>query len=551
MRLRFFLPGFLLLLPLLQAAPRPNIVVILADDLGFSDLGCYGSEIPTPHLDALAKNGLRFSQFYNTARCSTTRASLMTGLYPHQAGMGFLDGLRLPQSRGTHGRLHERCVTMAQVLGQAGYHTSMVGKWHLGQQHGTPPWLHGFARSATTQYGELYFPKERSKPDCKWVYLDGRKVAADSPEVGEGNWYSTFMFTDWSLKFISEAKQSGRPFFHYFAHGAPHFPLKAPADRIAKFRGRYKAGWDVLRKARHERQLASGLVDKRWPLPERPAEIPAWNDLSPQEQDRQDQIMAIYAAMIEAVDESVGRVVSHLRAEGMLDNTLIVFLSDNGGNAEGGPLGITQGEDWGGPDSHVLLGMGWATVCNTPLRRYKHFTHEGGISSPFIVHWPAGLPAARRGQLEHQPAHLVDLMPTFVQAADAVYPARWNEHSILPMQGIPLQPALRGEPLHRVTPIFWMHEGNRGLRIGPWKLVQKFKEPWELYRIDEDRSEQNDLFKRFPAMAEHLSWQWEDWAASSFVDEWQGQRRSAWGDEPRPPGKAKAKGKANPALNKP
>lgn len=531
-----FLLALLFFAPAVHAAApdRPNVLVILIDDMGFSDLGCYGGEIPTPHLDSLAARGLRFTQFYNTARCSTTRAALLTGLYPHQAGMGFLDNLVLPQSRGTHGRLNDRCVTIAEVLAPAGYHTSIVGKWHLGHQNGTPPWTRGFRRTATTRFGELYFPREGGKPASKFVYLDGREVPADSPEVGTGDWYSTFLFTDWALKFLDEARSEGKPFFQYIAHGAPHFPLKAPREVIERYRGKYRAGWDELRLARHKKQLELGIVSDKWPLSPRPAEVAAWDSLSPADQDRFDHIMAIYAAMIDCIDQSVGRVIAGLKERGLYDNTLILVLSDNGGNGEGGPNGISQGDDLGGPHGNVFLGMSWATLNNTPFRRYKHFTHEGGISSPLIVHWPQGLPASRQGQLEHQPGHLVDIMATVCDATRAIYPAEVGGQEITPRQGISLLPAFRGEPLHRVQPIFWMHEGNRALRTGPWKLVQKYKGPWELYNIDDDRTEQNDVITKFPALSQHLIRQWDDWAATTNVDEWTGPARNNWGEEPRP-----------------
>jgi arylsulfatase A-like enzyme len=541
--LRLFLALALLTVPcgLLHAAP-PNVLVILVDDMGFSDIGCYGSEIPTPNIDALAKGGVRFTQFYNTARCSTTRASLMTGLYPHQAGMGFLDGMRQPESRGTHGKLHERCVTMAEVLGAAGYHTSVVGKWHLGQQHGTPPWERGFQRTASSQFGEVYFPKERSPERCKFVYLDGREVPTSSPELGSGEWYSPFMFTDWALKFLDDAKAQKKPFFQYFAHGAPHFPLKAPQDVIAKYRGKYKAGWDKLREERHKRQIEMGIVDAKWPLSARPPDVPAWDSLSAEEQDRYDHIMAIYAAMIDCIDQSVGRMVAGLKERGMLENTLILFLSDNGGNAESGPRGITEGEVLGGPDSRVFLGQTWATLNNTPFRRYKHFTHEGGISTPLVAHWPAGIPAERNGKLEHQPGHLIDVMATACDISGALYPGEFKGHRILPMEGLSLKPAFAGEPLHRVKPIFWMHEGNRAIRSGPWKAVMKFKGEWELYNIEEDRTEQNNLVKKHVHLAQSMIRQWEDWAASSFVDEWIGRVRTDWGEEVKAPGDGTKKG---------
>lgn len=532
-----------LLLTLLACLPlpsaQPNILLIMVDDMGWADLGCYGSEIPTPNIDALAKNGVRFTQFYNTARCSTTRASLLTGLYPHQAGMGHLDNMRFPESLGTHGRLNDRAVTIAQVLGTAGYHTSMVGKWHLGQQSGTTPWNKGFQRSTTTRFGELYFPNEKHKPGTEFVYLDGQETPAASPKVGTGEWYSTFMFTDWALKFVDDAKQQQKPFFLYFAHGAPHFPLKAPAEVIAKYRGKYKAGWDKLREARHVKQIELGLVDPKWPLSPRPEEVAAWDSLSPEDQDRFDHMMATYAAMLDCVDESVGRMVAGLKERGMLEDTLILFLSDNGGNAEGGPRGITQGDEIGSANSHVFLGMSWATLNNTPFRRFKHFTHEGGISSPLIAHWPKGIPSERYGKFEKQPGHLIDVMATAVDLSGATYPANFEGHPILPKEGLSLRPAFLGEPLHRVKPIFWEHEGNRAVRSGPWKAVMKLKGEWELYNIEEDRTEQHNLIGINKAVAVLLIQQWNDWAATGFVDPWTGPARNNWGEEPRPGKKAK------------
>ena len=513
--------------------PRPNVVVILVDDVGFSDVGCYGSEIPTPHIDALAAGGLRFSSFANTARCSTTRAALLTGLYPHQAGMGHLDGIRRPHSQGTHGRLHDRCVTLAEVLAQAGYHTSIVGKWHLGQQHGTPPWDRGFRRTATTQFGELAFPAEQSPPATKVVYLDGRAVPADSPEVGVGEWYGTEMFTDWALKFVDDSLGQKMPFFLYVAHGAAHFPLKAPADVIARHRGGYRAGWDRLREERHRRQIELGLVDPIWPLSPRPADVPAWDSLSDADRDRFDSIMAVYAAMIECIDTSVGRLVAGLRDRGVLDDTLILFLSDNGGNAESGPRGLAEGDPIGGPHSRVFLGMGWATLANTPFRRYKHFTHEGGIATPLIAHWPAGIAADRRGGIEPAPGHVIDVMPTLVEVCDATYPAEHRGHHTLPCEGTSLVPAFAGQPIHRWKPIFWEHEGNKAIRSGRWKAVLKHGGPWELYDMEADRTELRDLAAERTAVRDLLVNQWTEWAASSFVDPWPGPPRFEWGEEPK------------------
>lgn len=513
---------------------RPNVVIVLVDDMGWSDLGCYGSEIPTPNIDALAAGGLRYTQFYNTARCSTTRASLLTGLYPHQAGMGYLDGLIRPNSTGTTGRLSERCVTMAEVLREAGYFTAMAGKWHLGQQNGTPPWKRGFHRALNSPYGEIYFPTgSQTREPARTVYLDGRPIPRESPELGR-DWYSTDLWVEFGLKFIDEARAEQKPSFFYLAHGAPHFPLMAPAETVAQHRGKYLEGWDALRARRHARQLEMGLVDAAWAPAPRPPATPAWADVSAEERDRFDAIMAVYAAMIDRIDRSIGTLVEGLRARGELDNTLILLLSDNGGNAESGPRGVARGTPIGGPDSTVFLGMNWAWLTNTPFFRFKHFTHEGGISTPLVAHWPRGIPAARNGKLEPQPGHLVDLMATVVDVCGATYPAEYAGHPILPCEGVSLRPSFSGEPLGRTEPIYWEHEGNRALRDGKWKLVMKYRGPWELYDIEADRTERNNLAAKYPQRVAAMAARWEAWAARSFVDAWTGPARNDWGDEIKP-----------------
>jgi arylsulfatase A-like enzyme len=526
---------------LASAAERPNIVVILVDDMGFSDIGCYGSEIPTPNIDALAANGVRFTQFYNTARCSPTRASLLTGLYPHQAGMGHLDSEVHEGSKGTQGRLRDDCVTMAEVLREAGYFTCMAGKWHLGQHHGTPPWEQGFDRVLNSPAGGIYF---RHQPYRSEIFLNGEKKMKHDPMFGE-RWYSTDLWTDWGLQFVDEAIDADKPFFLYLAQCAPHFPLMAPEKTIQKYRGKYREGWDKLRKERHARQIELGIVDSAWPLSPLPEELPKWDQLSEEDKDRFDHIMAIYAAMLDSVDQNVGKLVAHLKERGELDNTLLVFLSDNGGNAESGPQGIYQGKNPGGPKSKVFLGQSWATLNNTPLRRYKHFTHEGGISTPLIVHWPAGIDKARNGQLERQPGHLVDLMATVVDATGSVYPKKFKGHAIQPMEGVSLRPALAGEPLERANPIYWEHEGNRAIRRGNWKAVMKLKGPWELYDVEADRTEQNNLIEEKPELAKELIAEWEAWAERADVGPWPGPARNNHGgiaepNKPKKPKKAKA-----------
>jgi len=514
--------------------PRPNIIVILVDDMGFSDIGCYGSEIPTPNLDKLAEDGVRFTQFYNTPRCSPTRAALLTGLYSHQAGMGWLDNKVEPKSKGFHGRLLPRCVTIAEVLRDAGYFTAMTGKWHLGQQNGTPPWKRGFMRSLNSRYGEVYFPKEFDRPGTEVLYLNGREIRKDSPELGK-DWYSTELFTDWGLKFIDEARAEQKPFFLYLAQGAVHFPLRAPAEVIAHYHGKYMQGWDKLREERYACQLKMGIVDARWPLSPRPDDSPAWETRPADRKKRFDEIMSVYAAMVECIDRSVGRLVTGLKDRGVLDDTLIFFLSDNGGNAEGGPSGVTRGTGpIGGPQSYVLLGMNWATLANTPFRRYKHFTHEGGISTPFIAHWPHGIPADRRGSLEKQPGHVIDIMATAVDLAGANYPTKFRGNAILPMEGVSLRPALKGKSLGRKQPIFWEHEGNKAMRDGKWKLVQKWRGPWELYDMEADRTELHNVIAQYPEIAARLQIAWKAWEQRTFTDRWDGPDHTNWGEDITP-----------------
>ena len=497
------------------AAERPNIVVILVDDMGWSDIGCYGSEIPTPNLDALASNGIRFTQFYNTGRCSPTRAALLTGHYPHQAGMGHLDNTVRPGHPGFQGKINDSSVTIAEVLRDAGYFTAMTGKWHLGQQHGTPPWKRGFDRSLNLQAGGVYFYNQTGSKGGAKLYLNGEERPLADPQFGQ--WYGTFLWSQWGLKFVDEALAEKQPFFLYVAHCAPHFPLMAPAEDIARYRGKYLAGWDALREARHRRQIEMGLVDARWPLAPRAPNSPAWQEVSEEDRQRFDHMMAIYAAMIDTMDRSVGTLVAGLRQRGVLDNTLILFVSDNGGNAESGPSGRYEGENPGDAHSNVFLGQNWATLNNTPFRKWKHFVHEGGSATPLIAHWPSGIAPPQRGKLVHQPGHVIDLMPTVAQAAGAKYPAELRGNSIEPMEGVSLLPALSGHSLARPAPIFFNHEENRAVRDGKWKLVALAGQPWELYDLDADRTELSDLSAEHPQRVAAMAAQYDAWARRTRV----------------------------------
>ena len=485
----------------MAAQTKPNVLVILVDDMGFSDIGCYGGEIPTPNLDNLAKNGVRFTQFYNTGRCCPTRASLLTGLYPHQAGVGhMMDDHHFP---GYSGRLNDRCATMGEVMQPAGYATAMCGKWHVGQHAGVVPWKRGFGRTLSASVGGFYFPDAKDAD----VLLDG-KVPNELPR----DWYSTDLWAQYTVKFVDEARAQNKPFFQYLAFNAPHFPLQAPAEDIARFRGRYKKGWDAVRQARLARQKSLGMAQPGWDLATRPEAIRDWERLTEAEKDRFDHIMATYAACVYHMDKAVGSVVDALKQRSELDNTLILFMSDNGGNAESGPDGIAEG-DPSRANSKWFCGQSWAWAQNTPFRMYKHYTHEGGISTPLIAHWPQGIDRHRNGALEAQPCHLIDIMATVADVGKAPYP----KGKIKPMEGVSLRPAFGGKPLKRPGMLFWEHEENRAVRDGKWKLVAKAGEPWELYDINTDRSEQNSLAQKELGRVAAMAAAWDKWAARADV----------------------------------
>ena len=503
----------------LQAAEKPNIVVILVDDMGFADLGCYGSEIPTPNLDALAKNGLRFTQFYNTGRCCPTRASLLTGLYSHQAGVGHMtDDKGVP---GYRGRLNDSCVTIAEVLKPAGYFTIMSGKWHVGQNLAVTPWGRGFDRSLNPAAGGFYYG-ESPRYDLS---LNGEAIKADDPRLPKG-WYSTDLWTTFGLKFIDEALAAKKPFYLHLCHNAPHFPLQAPEEEIAKFRGKYKAGWGALRDARIARQKELGIIDAAWEKSPRPPAIKLWKDHTPEEQDRFDHLMAVYAATVHRMDKAVGDLVNGLKERGVLENTLILFMSDNGGNAESGPNGRSDGDPTKAA-SNWFCGESWAFLQNTPFRKYKHYNHEGGIASPLIAHWPAGIEA--KNELRHTPAHLIDIMATCVSVSGASYPSEYNGHAITPMQGHTLTTVFNGTGI-MTRSLFWEHEGNAAVRHGDLKLVRTGRNGvWELYDLKADRTEQHDLAAAQPEKVKELAAEWQSWAERAHVMPYPGEGKTKKG----------------------
>jgi arylsulfatase len=509
---------------------KPNIILILADDLGYSDLGCYGGEIATPNLDALAGGGLRFTEFYNSARCCPSRASIMTGLYPHQAGIGEMTNDRGPQFPGYRGRLSEHCVTLAEALRPAGYQTFCSGKWHMN----TPgPLLRGF--------DEYFGFKDRGAHSVhSWNEQAFLRLPEGRPtrQYAPGTFYATDAITDYALDFIAGARrQPSRPYFLYLAYNAPHFPLQAPKELIDKYQKVYEQGWDAIRERRYERLKKLGLIDDRWPLSPR-SEVPpntvaaahnwagkqnpAWETIDPARRTDLARRMATYAAMVDRMDQNIGRVLADLKRSGELENTLIFFLSDNGACAEWDPWGFdgdsgpknvlhtgAELEKMGQPGSYFSFGSGWANTCNTPFRLYKHYTHEGGISTPLIVHWPAGM--KRQGEIDARPGHIIDLMPTCLEAAGARYPKQFKGKAILPAEGESLVAALRGAPARERT-IYFEHEGNRAVRQGKWKLVALRGGEWELYDEDADRTEQKNLAAREPERVKAMAAQWDAWA---------------------------------------
>ncbi|OYP33870.1 arylsulfatase [Rhodopirellula sp. MGV] len=474
------------------AAERPNIILIVCDDMGFSDIGCYGSEIETPNLDRLARNGLRLRDFHNNAKCTETRASLLTGLWHHQTNQ-----LKKPGN-----------VTLAEVLGQAGYRTMMSGKWHLSGH----PMDRGFDRYFGFLSGAInYFTGKDWGSGENLMRLDRDEYQTPS------DFYSTDAFTDYAIEFLNEARQqqdgeSSQPYFLYLAHNAPHFPLQAPAEAIAKYRGRYDAGWDKLRAQRYERQQQLGLIDRTWPLSKRDPNVEPFDNLTPSQQDFLIPMMEVYAAMVDRLDQNIGRLIDDLERHDELDNTLIIFFSDNGAcpyqrlKSEGVPPGPVE--------SDVAYDARWAHFCNTPLRLYKQYAHEGGTLSPMIVHWPNRI--TRIGGFSDATHHIVDLMPTFVELAGGKYApsgsAKETETLTLPMEGISMLGTFDGSPQQSRPPIFWEFSANHAVRDGQWKLVAERGKPWELYDLSRDRTETQDLSLSKPAIVTRMAEAYDQWA---------------------------------------
>ena len=531
------------------SAKRPNIILIMSDDMGYSDLGCYGSEIQTPALDGLAANGLRYTQFYNTSRCCPTRASLMTGLYAHQTGIGHMMSDR--GGAGFAGDLNNRCVTIAEVLKTAGYSAYMAGKWHLTPLSPTRenpskhnwPLQRGFDKFFGTIHGAGSF------------YDPNSLASGNEFIVPPAGFYYTDAISDTTVDYIRN-HTGEHPYFIYVSYTAAHWPLHALPEDIKKYKGRYSRGWDALRKERYQRMIDMGLIDRRWKLSDRYPSIP-WEEA--EDKPFHERCMEVYAAQIDNMDQGIGRIVEALKEKDQFDNTLILFLQDNGGVEEayglsktyqapeggeplkpmgenelqrdmvpdytrdGRPVKVGFGIMPGPEDTYIGYAQNWGNASNTPFRMFKHWSHEGGISSPLIVHWPMGI--AAKGEYRRHLTHLIDIMATCMDVAEASYPKRYDGVRIHPLEGVSLTPGFHNKTIDRDT-LYWEHEGNRAIRVGRLKLVSRaYRHPleldviphlspgqWRLYDMEKDRSETNDLAPEYPGLVYRLAEKWTTWA---------------------------------------
>jgi arylsulfatase len=512
---------------------KPNVVLILNDDMGFSDIGCYGGEIETPNLDRLAADGLRFSQFYNTARCSPSRASMLTGLHPHQTGVGILTYDSGPE--GYAGNLNHRCVTIPQALKRNGYRTYMSGKWHVASSLTKPTDTWPLQRGFDEFYGTIIGAGSFYDPNTLTRGNDNVEHEARAP-----GFFYTDAISDQAVAYMDkhQREHAGTPFFEYVAYTAPHWPLHAHDEDIAKYRGRFDKGWDRLRAERLDKLVDWGILHAAWKLSPRDPTQPPWEDA-----DHKAWLlrcMEVYAAQVDRMDQGIGRILRSLERHGVLDDTLVIFLADNGACAEDIPENVTieelvdklmiaRSHTRGGEPVHFgndpdrmpgpentyqSYGTAWANLSNTPFRLYKHWIHEGGISTPLIAHWPNRI--QERGGLRHTPGFLPDIMATILDATGTAYPDTLDGNAVEPLEGTSLVPLFERDGLDR-PPMFWEHEGNAAVREGKWKLVRKYPGDWELYDMEADRTELDDLAARHPGRVRSMAAQYDAWAARCGV----------------------------------
>lgn len=507
---------------------QPNIILILADDMGYSDIGCFGSEIKTPNIDSIAENGVRFTQMYNCSRCCPSRASLLTGLYPHQAGVGHMvSNLGLP---GYLGYLNDSCITIAEGLKLNGYRTMMSGKWHVGGHYDPRKpenWKPGkvgypdpVGRGFDQFYGTLagcanYFNPHTLMKNDKIIDIDS------------DDYYYTNAITDNAISMIRDNSHTESPFFLFLSYTAPHWPLHAQPEDIAKYEGTYRNGWDRLRKDRYDSLVAQKIIDDKWKLSPRDEESYPWEDV--RYKDWEDMRMAVYAAQVDVMDQGIGQVIDTLKNCEEYDNTIIMFMSDNGGCAEflaedgfvenvlypksdgtevraGNFNNVMPGDE----NTYMSYDLPWANVSNSPFRLFKHWVHEGGISTPFVMQWPNRFKSEKK--TIHSPTHFIDIMATCMDASDGVYPEEVEGRKIHPMEGESLIDAVLSEKWERDVPIFWEHEGNAAVRDGVWKIVRKYPGKWELYNMEQDRTEGIDLADKDPERLVNLEKLYANWA---------------------------------------
>ncbi len=481
-----------------RSAKKPNIVLIMADDLGYSDIGCFGGEIKTPNLDGLAAGGVRFTQFYNSAKCSPTRASLLTGQYEQAVGVQNME----------HG------ATFAEVLGAAGYRTIISGKWHQKPLPTTRGFdrYYGLADGCCNYWnpGTKARPGEgepgRKRPAPRRWAIEDKEIMGYVPD--DKNFYTTDAFTDYAIERLQEYKNENKPFLLYLPYTAPHYPLHAWPDDIAKYRGKYKIGWDKLRRQRYKRQIEMGMLDAKYKLSPRDERVESWESLSDSEKDQADLKMAVYAAMVDRMDQGIGKVLAKIKALGKWENTLVLFLSDNGGCPE--TPDTTPGIPPGPVEGYRALGPAWANAGNTPYRKYKSTDYEGGACTPFIASWPGVI---KPGTITDQVGHIIDVVPTFIEMTGAVYPEQINGRELKPLAGKSLLPIFRGKQRQGHEVLYWQFSRAKAVRTGKWKLVRYGQADWELYDLEKDRTELNNLAGQYPQKVKEMTGTWEDWWA--------------------------------------
>jgi arylsulfatase len=474
-------------------ASKPNIILILADDMGYSDIGCYGGEIATPNIDRLAAEGMRFRHFYNNSKCTTSRASLMTGRYPNRGKGGLVPGDNL---------------TLAEAMKLAGYRTILSGKWHLGHGKGTLPMDRGFDESYGLFDGcsSFFYPTDPDKPNFgKRFFGHNDKRIAEFPD----DFYTTDAFTDHALSEISKSIAAKQPYFLHLAYTAPHYPLHAPAEDIAKYKGRYAGGWEAMRVDRYTRMVELGVIDSSVKLAPLDPDTKSWDGDS-----HMQRLMEIHAAMVDRMDQQIGRVLKLLDETGTAENTLIFFLSDNGASREWHNYDCVENAVVGARGSYRSIGLSWANACNTPFRKFKQFGHEGGICTPCVVRWPAQIKA---NSWNDSKTHLIDFQPTFMEVA-GLDPVADIPEGKKPLDGENILSVLQGAERERDKPIFMEWKGNRAMIEGGWKIAYaNTLNRWELFNLREDRTELNDLSAKNPERLQRMTKEWDAWQLETGV----------------------------------